>query len=110
MIFGDAVVVPIGAGKRALAGGQGHSGGIDGFSRALLWNPVDPGRAPARRARNLAVDRDGALDDHRSFLDVGLATAVEVLALLLGKEEASENFLARDGGRRQCQQACYEKK
>src|SRR5207302_1319187 len=44
--------------RRALAAGQGHPGRIEGFPRALLWNSVDPGRAPARGAAHLAVDRD----------------------------------------------------
>src|SRR4029077_2445273 len=82
--------------RRALAGGQGHSGRVGRFLHALLWNSVDPGRAPARGARHLTVDRDGALDDDRSFLDVGLAAAVEVLALLLGEEEAPEILLGGD--------------
>src|SRR5216117_162673 len=83
--------------RRALAAGQGHSGRIERFPRAFLRNPVDPGRAPARGARHLAVDRDGALDDDRSLLDIGLAATVEILALLLRKEEAPENFLTRGG-------------
>src|SRR5438552_18117716 len=96
--------------RRALAAGQGHPGRIGRFPRALPWNPVDPGRAPARGARHLAVDRDGALDDHGGLLDVGLAAAVQVLALLLGEEEAPENLLGRGGAGRKSEQESYEKK
>src|SRR5216117_3020448 len=85
--------------RRALAAGQGHPGRIARFPRVVLWNPVDPSGAPARGARHLAVDRDEALDDHGGLLDVGLAAAVEVLALLLRKEKAPENFLGRGGAR-----------
>src|SRR5438477_13122797 len=67
--------------RRALAAGQGHSGRIEGITRALLWNPVDPGRAPARGARHLAVDRDAALDADRVLLADGLAAPDQALAL-----------------------------
>jgi len=90
--------------RRALAAGQGHSGRIGRLSRALLWNSVDPGRAPAGGARHLAVDRDGALDDYSGLPDVCLAAAVEILALLLGKEEAPEILLGRDLPRRDSEQ------
>src|SRR5439155_11298907 len=96
--------------RRALAAGQGHSGRIGGFPRALLRNSVDPSRAPARGARHLAVDRDGALDDYGGLPDVCLAAAVEVLALLLGEEEAPENLLGRGGAGRKSEQESYEKK
>src|SRR6266581_1724777 len=95
--------------RRALAARQGHPGRIEGFPRAFLWHPVDPGRAPARGARHLAVDCDGALDDDRSLLDIGLAAAVEILALLLRKEEAPENFLGRGGGCPEQEQECDRK-
>jgi hypothetical protein len=58
----------------------------------------------------LAVDRDRALDDNRGFLDVGLAAAVEVLALLLREEEAPEILLGGDLPRRGSEQKCHREK